>query len=154
MYTVTEEEETFCQLGSFPRCFCFWLARAVSHTRVHTPAAAVSDHMHSYNTTGCCRVDVWGAKFHINCNKQYWFLRTIHLLIIAAVILIFYLFSWHPPHLKYSYIRRVWTRPDTHERHQGQKALHFTFADGFCKANGKGEDKQKDNHYYQKSEMH
>lgn len=84
------EVAPFCHLGSFPLSFCFWLLHTgpptLTHTYTHTcTLAAVSDHMHSYNTTGCCRVDVWGVKVHTSRDKQYLFLRTNYSLFVCLI---------------------------------------------------------------------
>lgn len=38
------------------------------HTLIHT-RSCIWPHAH-YNTTGCCRVDVWGVKVHTGCDKH------------------------------------------------------------------------------------
>lgn len=94
-HRVSGEVAAFCHLGSFPLSLflslCFWLFLTGPHTHMHTHTphththAAVSGHMHSYNTTGCCRVDVWGVKVHTSRDKQYLFLRTNYSLFIRLI---------------------------------------------------------------------
>lgn len=70
----------------------FWgvfLSVSVSHSshspNRHTHGAAVSDRMHSNNTTGCCRVDVGGVKVHTSHDKQNLFLRTNYSLFMSVI---------------------------------------------------------------------
>lgn len=89
--TLLSRESSFCFLALlYPlRTHAHVCTHTVTHTHRHTPTytrgAAVPDHMRICNTTGCCRVDVWGAKFRTNRVKQYLLLGTNYLSLMCLI---------------------------------------------------------------------
>lgn len=170
-HRVSGEVAAFCHLGSFPLSLflslCFWLFLTGPHTHMHTHTphththAAVSDHMHSYNTTGCCRVDVWGVKVHTSRDKQYLFLRTNYSLFIRLIdadICIFTFFSplflllKHIDQVLHTIFLNYWLTAKASATHGPQTCftLPLSFPADVCsdKTIRKQKDKQKDNHYF------